>query len=184
MRDSVVGHGRRWKQAHDKEQEWITIRRRICRPWGKTITFLPVFSLPYSYHSLIARSEALRRFFVEDCSWEQAAPPVKDPHRLPILPPYAAGFSSGFRLTGFSGWARLPACCGSTASAVYRGSRRRVSGFQTTPSQIFSWRTMDPPLHLIYRAPSRRDGRFVSNSWLHKFRALNIPPTHPFFNRL
>lgn len=82
MRDSVVGHGRRRKQAHDEEHDWITIRRGICRPCGKTITFLPVFSLPYSHYSLIARSEALRRFFVGGCSWEKAAPSVKDPHRI------------------------------------------------------------------------------------------------------
>jgi hypothetical protein len=47
-----------------------------------TITFLPVFSLPYTHYSLIARSEALRRYFVEGCSWEAAAPPVKDPDRV------------------------------------------------------------------------------------------------------
>jgi hypothetical protein len=45
--------------------------------------FLPVFSLPYSHYSLIARSEALRRNLVENCSWEEAAPPLKDPHRVP-----------------------------------------------------------------------------------------------------
>jgi len=78
MRDSVVGHGRRRKQAHDQDR----IRRGICRPCGKTITFLPVFSLPYSHYSLIARSEALRRYFVEGCCWEEAAPLVKDPHRI------------------------------------------------------------------------------------------------------
>jgi Domain of unknown function (DUF6431) len=80
--DSIIGHGRRQKQAHDERHDWITIRRGICRPCGKTITFLPVFSLPYSHYSLIARSEALRRYFVEGCSWEAAAPPVKDPHRV------------------------------------------------------------------------------------------------------
>ena len=80
--DSVVGHGRRQKQAHDEHHDWITIRRGICRPCGKTITFLPVFSLPYTHYSLIARSEALRRYFVEGCSWEAAAPPVKDPDRI------------------------------------------------------------------------------------------------------
>jgi hypothetical protein len=41
-----------------------------------------VFSLPYTHYSLIARSEALRRYFVEGCSLEAAAPPVKDPHRV------------------------------------------------------------------------------------------------------
>ena len=82
MRDSVVGHGRRRKQAHDEDHDWITIRRGLCRFCGKTITFLPVFSLPYSHYSLIARSEALRRLFAEGCSWEKAAPPVKDPNRI------------------------------------------------------------------------------------------------------
>jgi hypothetical protein len=82
-RDSVIGHGRRRKQAHDEHHDWIQIRRGICRPCGKTITFLPVFSLPYTHYSLLARSEALRRYFVEGCSWEAAAPAVKDPDRIP-----------------------------------------------------------------------------------------------------
>jgi hypothetical protein len=81
-RDSVRGHGRRRKQAHDEHHDWIEIRRGFCRPCGTTITFLPAFSLPYSHYSLIARSEALRRYFVEGCSWEAAAPPVKDPNRV------------------------------------------------------------------------------------------------------
>jgi len=82
LQDSVVGHGRRRKQAHDEHHDWIQIRRGVCRSCGMTITFLPPFSLPYSHYSLIARSEALRRYFVEGCSWEAAAPPVKDPHRV------------------------------------------------------------------------------------------------------
>jgi len=48
-----------------------------------TISFLPAFSLPYTHYSLMARSEALRLRFVECCSWEDAAPPLKDPDRLP-----------------------------------------------------------------------------------------------------
>jgi hypothetical protein len=44
---------------------------------------LPVFSLPYTHYSLIARSAALWRYFVEGCSWQAAAPPMKDPDRLP-----------------------------------------------------------------------------------------------------
>ena len=81
-RESIIGHGRRHKQAHDEHHDWITIRRGLCRECGQTITFLPVFSLPYSHYSLIARSAALRRYFVEGCSWEAAAPPVKDPQRV------------------------------------------------------------------------------------------------------
>jgi Domain of unknown function (DUF6431) len=82
LQDSVVGHGRRRKQAHDEHHDWIQIRRGVCRSCGMTITFLPPFSLPYSHYSLIARSEALRRYFIEGCCWEAAAPPVKDPNRI------------------------------------------------------------------------------------------------------
>ena len=78
-----MGHGCRQKQAHDEHHDWIKIRRGVCNSCGTTITFLPVFSLPYSHYSLIARSEALRRYFVEGCGWEAAAPPLKDPHRVP-----------------------------------------------------------------------------------------------------
>ncbi len=81
LHDSVVGHGRRCKQAHDAHHDWIKIRRGVCRSCGKTITFLPLFSLPYTYYSLIARSEALRRYFVDHCSAEAAAPRLKDPNR-------------------------------------------------------------------------------------------------------
>ena len=77
-----MGHGRRQKQAHDEHHDWIKIRRGICNLCGKTITFLPAFSLPYTHYSLIARSAALRRYFVEGQSWEAAAPAVKDPDRL------------------------------------------------------------------------------------------------------
>jgi hypothetical protein len=39
--------------------------------------------LPYTHYSLVARSTALRRRFVEQRSWEEAAPPLKDPNRVP-----------------------------------------------------------------------------------------------------
>ena len=80
--DSIVGHGRRRKQAHDEDHDWIKIRRGVCNLCGKTFTFLPPFSPPYCHYSLIARSQALRRYFVEGCGWETAAPTVKDPNRV------------------------------------------------------------------------------------------------------
>ncbi len=49
----------------------------------KTFTFLPVFSLPYTHYSLLARCQALLRRFVEHCSWEKAAPKFKDADRVP-----------------------------------------------------------------------------------------------------
>ena len=82
LQESIIGHGRRRKQAHDEDHDWIEIRRGICNLCGKTFTFLPPFSLPYCHYSLIARSQALRKYFVEHCSWEAAAPTVKDPERV------------------------------------------------------------------------------------------------------
>jgi hypothetical protein len=81
--DSIVGHGRRRKQAHDEYHDWIGIRRGICSKCGKTFTFLPLFSLPYTHYSLLARCEALLWRFVERCSWEKAAPKLKSADRLP-----------------------------------------------------------------------------------------------------
>jgi hypothetical protein len=80
--DSIIGHGRRRKQAHDEHHDWIGIRRGLCQLCGKTFTFLPPFSPPYGHYSLIARSQALRRYFLEGCCWEAAAPAVKDPDRV------------------------------------------------------------------------------------------------------
>jgi hypothetical protein len=82
LRHSIVGHGRRSKQAHDPDHDWIPIRRGRCEPCHQTFTFLPPFSLPYTHYSLIARSQALRRRFLEGCSLEASAPAVKDPQRV------------------------------------------------------------------------------------------------------
>jgi Domain of unknown function (DUF6431) len=81
--DSIVGHGRRRKQAHDEHHDWIRIRRGRCVRCGRTFTFLPVFSLPYTHYSLLARCQALLRRFVEHCSWEKAAPKFRDANRVP-----------------------------------------------------------------------------------------------------
>ena len=43
---------------------------------------LPCFSLPYTHYSLVARSQSLQRYCIENCSWENAAPTVKDPDRI------------------------------------------------------------------------------------------------------
>ena len=78
-----MGHGRRRKQAHDEHHDWIGIRRGRCRNCGTTFTFLPLFSLPYTHFSLLARIQALWRRFKECCSWEKALPKLKDADRLP-----------------------------------------------------------------------------------------------------
>jgi len=81
-RDSIIGHGRRRKQAHDENHDWIQIRRGICNLCGTTFTLLPRFSLPYTHYSLVARGQALQRYFAENCSWENVGPSVKDPDRI------------------------------------------------------------------------------------------------------
>jgi len=81
--DSIIGHGCRRKQAHDEHHDWIGIRRGRCPGCKKTFTFLPPLSLPYTHYSLLARCQALQRRFVEHHSWEEAAPRLKDPNRLP-----------------------------------------------------------------------------------------------------
>jgi hypothetical protein len=80
--DSVIAHGWRSKQAHDETHDWIEILRGVCRSCHLTFTCLPVFSLPYTHYSLIARSHALRQYFLEHRSLESAAPPLKDPDRV------------------------------------------------------------------------------------------------------
>ena len=80
---SIVGHGRRRKQAHDENHDWICIRRGICNLCGTTFTFLPIFSLPYCHYSLIARNQAVWRYFVENCSLDMSTPLMKDPDCVP-----------------------------------------------------------------------------------------------------
>ena len=80
--DSIIGHGRRRKQAHDEHHDWIGIRRGLCKCCHKTFTFLPPFSPPYGHYSFIARSQALLRYFTEGHSWEASSPTVKDPDRV------------------------------------------------------------------------------------------------------
>ncbi len=82
-RDSIIGHGRRRKQAHDEHHDWIGIRRGRCPDCGKTFTFLPLLSFPYTHYSLLARCQALQRHFVEHRSWEDATPTLQDPDRVP-----------------------------------------------------------------------------------------------------
>jgi hypothetical protein len=81
--DSIIGHGRRSKQAHDEHHGWIEIRRGYCPGCETTFTFLPLFSLPYTHYSLLARCQALLRRLMEHCSWEAATPKLQDPDCLP-----------------------------------------------------------------------------------------------------
>ena len=96
--DSIIGHGRRRKQAHDEYHDWINVRRGRCPGCSTTFTFLPLFSLPYTHYSLLARCQALWRRLVENCSWEKASPNLKDSNRLPD-PTTVRRWSSGLDST-------------------------------------------------------------------------------------
>jgi hypothetical protein len=79
---SIIGHGKRRKQAHDEQQDWIWVRRGLCRLCGKTFTILPSWSPPYAHYSLHCRHQAWEAICAGS-DWDQAAPHCKDPTRSP-----------------------------------------------------------------------------------------------------
>jgi len=80
--DTIIGHGRRHRQAHDDRQERIWVRRGICRPCRKTFTILPDWLAPFGHYSLRCRHQACERIGAGD-SAEQAVPDCQDPSRSP-----------------------------------------------------------------------------------------------------
>jgi len=71
---AVIGHGRRWRQAHDRQHDTIRIRRGRCKQCRITITVLPAWLLPGTQYGLAARHEAVRRYVNEQQSLERSAP--------------------------------------------------------------------------------------------------------------
>ena len=138
--DSIVGHGRRRKQAHDEHHDWIGIRRGRCGSCGTTFTFLPLFSLPYTHYSLVARSQALQQRVVEDCPWEKALPTLKDPDCL-LDPSTVRRWSSGLDCSQFA----LSFLSQTVARVAHWLSRGRQALDQTGP---LSW--MTPALEVLW----------------------------------
>jgi hypothetical protein len=79
---SIVGHGRRFRFAHDDQHQRIWVRRGICRPCRKTFTLLPDWLVPMAPFSLRCRRLACERLAAGD-SVDQAAPHCQDPSRSP-----------------------------------------------------------------------------------------------------
>lgn len=73
--DTIVGHGRRRKQAHDDKHDWIWIRRGRCPRCKKTFTILPAWSPPSGHYSYHCRRQA--------CEQSQPEPHCRDATRLP-----------------------------------------------------------------------------------------------------
>ena len=80
--DTIVGHGRRLRQAHDDQHDRIWVRRGICPPCGKTFTILPNWLAPSAHFTMACRQQACDRIAAGDTA-EQAAPLCKDPSRSP-----------------------------------------------------------------------------------------------------
>ena len=113
-----------------------------------TISFLPAFSLPYTHYSLVARSEALRRRFVEGRSWEDAAPPLKDPDRVPA--------PSTLRR-----WCRSLDSSHPAFSYLRRALKTIAQWLEYSQEQVFgswrlSWPTLYPCLRVVWPWPLRR----------------------------
>jgi hypothetical protein len=80
---TIIGHGRRLKQAHDERHAQIWIRRGLCRPCQKTFTVLPDWSAPSGIYSLPCRQQAWELLRRSDSSWERSIPDVADASRSP-----------------------------------------------------------------------------------------------------
>ena len=79
---TIVGHGKRRKQAHDHCRDWIWIRRGRCRCCRKTFTILPTWSPPYGHYSLDCRQQAWEALGGAD-TWEDSVPNTKAPDHIP-----------------------------------------------------------------------------------------------------
>jgi hypothetical protein len=76
--NTIIGQGRRRKQAHDQQHDRIWIRRGRCAPCRKTFTVLPGWSPPYGHYSFRCRQEAVEPAG-ESGSWEQSVPGIDVP---------------------------------------------------------------------------------------------------------
>lgn len=88
---TIIGHGRRFKQAHDQRRQGIWIRRAICRPCQKTFTVLPDWSPPSGHYSLHCRQQPWELLRQAGGSWERSVPDVADATRSPDRLPYDNG---------------------------------------------------------------------------------------------
>lgn len=79
---SVIGHGRRRKQAHGERRTWILVRRGISKCCARTCTILPAWSLPGTQYSLETRRQS-SACYACGVALEEAAPVLADPDHSP-----------------------------------------------------------------------------------------------------
>jgi hypothetical protein len=80
---TIIGHGRRFKQAHDQRRQQIWVRRGRCRPCQKTFTVLPDWSPPSGHYTLHCRQQAWELLRQSGSNWERSIPDVADSSRSP-----------------------------------------------------------------------------------------------------
>jgi hypothetical protein len=101
-----------------------------------------------SQYSLVARSEAMRRRFVEKRSWEDAAPPLKDPNRIPA--PSTLRRWCGSLDSSHSTFPRLCRAVQTVAQWLDHGDSPVVGSLR------LSWPTVYPFLRVVWPWPLRR----------------------------
>ena len=79
---TIIGHGRRFRHAHDDLHGFFWIRRGICPACRITFTVLPRSLVPLAPFSWRCRQLACERIAVGE-PLEQAAPDCRDPSRSP-----------------------------------------------------------------------------------------------------
>jgi len=79
---TIIGHGRRLRNAHDDRHERIWIRRGICQRCNQTFTILPDWLVPFGHYSLRCRKQACEQIAGGE-SAERATPCCQDPARVP-----------------------------------------------------------------------------------------------------
>ena len=77
---SVIGHGRRLRQAHDGSHTRIRVRRGRCKSCRITLTVLPAWCVPHAPYSLNARQDTIEAL-AAGTPVDQAAPDCLDPQR-------------------------------------------------------------------------------------------------------
>jgi len=80
--ESMIGHGRRSKQAHAPDRDRIPVRRALCKLCEITCTILPAWSLPYTHYALETRQATVHNW-MSGKPRNEAAPVLKNPDRSP-----------------------------------------------------------------------------------------------------
>ena len=158
LAETIIGHGRRHKQAHDEAHDWICVRRGICKLCGTTFTFLPILSPPYGHYSWVARSHAVRDYFVEGKPLESATPLVKDPDKLPSPSTLRRWFRSLDSPILYQSFAAMDSTCNTSSSTEELAGVRKDSSFpfleqivQAARQRLAtqSWKSLAPFLQIL-----------------------------------